>query len=177
MYRLIYLGLLVLIVAAVAVAIRNYIRSSKGRVMLAVAQDEIAAGLLGLPPARSRVFVFVVGSSIAGLAGALFAHYSGSVAVKDFEFVKMVQIFLVVVLGGLGSLSGCIVAAFLLYGTERALIMKGGVIGEWSQVIFALLLILMMIFRPKGIFGPRELTDIVRDWKAKHRARVGGGAP
>lgn len=176
-YRLLYLALLVVVVTAVAIAIRNFIRSSKGRAMLAVAQDEIAAGLLGLPPARSRVFVFVVGSSIAGLAGALFAHYSGSVATKDFEFVMMVRIFLVVVLGGLGSLSGCIVAAFLLYGTERALIMKGGVIGEWSQVIFALLLILMMIFRPKGIFGPRELTDVIRSWKERRRRRAGEVAP
>ncbi|MGE0190797.1 MAG: branched-chain amino acid ABC transporter permease [Planctomycetota bacterium] len=175
-YRLIYLGVLVGVVVLVALGIRNFIRSSKGRVMLAVAQDEVAAGLLGLPPARSRVFVFVVGSGIAGLAGALFAHYSGSVATKDFEFVRMVYIFLVVVLGGLGSLSGCIVAAVVFYATERALIMRGGIIGQWSQVIFALLLILMMIFRPKGIFGPRELTDIVREWKAKRRARTEGGA-
>ena len=54
---------------------------------------------------------------------------------------------------------------------------KGGVIGEWSQVIFALLLILMMIFRPKGIFGPRELTDVIRSWKERRQRRGGEVAP
>jgi branched-chain amino acid transport system permease protein len=173
LYRMLYLGLLALIVTAVALLIRNYIRSSRGRAMLAVAQDETAAGLLGIPAARSRVFVFVLGSSIAGLAGALFAHYSGSVAPKDFEFVLMVMVFLIVVLGGLGSISGCIVATFLLLGVERALSMVGGVVSEWWQVLFSLVLILLMIFRPRGIFGPREVTDVVRAWRLRRRARGG----
>lgn len=170
-YRLLFLGIVTLLVVAVAVLIRNYVKSSRGRAMLAVAQDERAAGLLGIHAAGSKVFVFVLGSAIAGLAGALYAHYSGSVAPKDFEFVLMVMIFLIAVLGGLGSISGCILATFLLRGTERGLGMVGGVISEWWQVEFALILILLMIFRPNGIFGSRELPEVVRAWRARWRAK------
>ncbi len=170
-YRLVYLAIVAALVVAVILFIRNTVRSARGRAMLAVAQDEVAAGLLGIAPARIRVGVFVAGSMIAGLAGAVFAHYSASVAPQDFEFLRMVQIFLVVVLGGLGSMSGCIVAAFLLHGTERALGMLGGPLGEWWQVLFALLLILLMIFRPKGLFGPREITDLLRERRMRRAAK------
>ncbi|MDA1195094.1 MAG: branched-chain amino acid ABC transporter permease [Planctomycetota bacterium] len=170
MYRLLFLGIVILLVVGVVLLIRNYVRSSAGRAMLAVAQDERAAGLLGINPTGSKVLVFLMGSAIAGLAGAVYAHYSGSVAPKDFEFVLMVTIFLIVVLGGLGSISGCILAAFLLRATERGLGMVGGVVSEWWQVEFALILILLMIFRPNGIFGPRELTDVIRDWRQRRRA-------
>lgn len=177
-YRLLYVAMVGCLLVAVAFAIRNLVRSAKGRRLLAVAQDETAASLLGIHPAGSRLLVFVLGSSIAGLAGALFAHYSGSVAPKDFEFVLMVMIFLIVVLGGLGSIGGCIMAAFLLRGAERGLAEIGGPIGEWWQVEFALLLILLMIFRPRGLFGSREPTQVWRDWRRRRRARkVAGAAP
>jgi branched-chain amino acid transport system permease protein len=170
-FQLLFLALVTLLVVGVALLIRNYVKSSRGRAMLAVAQDERAAGLLGIHPAQSKVFVFVLGSAIAGLAGALLAHYQHTVAPKDFEFNIMVMIFLIIVLGGLGSISGCILATFLLRGTERALGLVGGVVSEWWQVEFALILILLMVFRPNGIFGPRELGDVIRAWRARRRKR------
>jgi branched-chain amino acid transport system permease protein len=173
-FRLLYLGLCVAAVALVAVLIRNYIRSPRGRAMLATAQDETAAGLLGINPTRSKVTAFVLGSSIAGLAGALHAHYQGTITPLEFGFMEMVKIFLIVVLGGLGSISGCLLAAFLLIGVEQALgrLPEGaGVLKEWWQVEYAAILVLLMIFRPRGLLGPREISDV---WRAWRRRRAGG---
>lgn len=178
-FRLVFLGLAVLLLVAVVLFIRNYVRSARGRAMLAVAQDETAAGLLGIKASESKVLVFVIGSMMAGLAGAVFAHYQAQVSPKDFEFVQMVYLFLIVVLGGLGSISGCIMATFVLRAVEQGLALYGGVVGEWRQVIFALVLILLMIFRPRGIFGPREINQVIRDWRAKRKqggASAGGAA-
>jgi branched-chain amino acid transport system permease protein len=162
-----------LLVGLMMLAIRNYIRSAKGRAMLAVAQDETAAGLLGINPTRSKVTAFVIASTLAGLAGAVYAHYQGNVTPLEFGFMEMVKIFLIVVLGGLGSLSGCVVAAFLLVFVEQWLAKlppEAGFLKDWWQVEYALILVLLMIFRPRGIFGPREIWTIVADW---FRARTG----
>ena len=162
----------------VAWGIRNYIRSAKGRAMLAVAQDETAAGLLGINPVRSKVTAFVAASALAGLAGAVYAHYQGNITPLEFDFMKMVKIFLILVLGGLGSISGGVVAALLLIFVEQWLAKlppEAGFFREWWQVEYALILVLLMIFRPRGIFGPRELTDVWRDvraWFAKRQAGV-----
>ena len=176
-------------VAIVALLIRNLVRSARGRLILAVAQDETAAGLLGISPTRTKVTAFVVGSALAGLAGALYAHYQGTISPQEFTFLEMVKMLLIVVLGGLGSISGCILAAFLLLYVEQVLQLAGqdplpgGVIplpaswtwlGTWWNVVYALILVLLMIFRPHGLFGPRELPEVVRSWFRPRRARSGG---
>jgi branched-chain amino acid transport system permease protein len=177
-FRLLWVGIVVATVALVALLVRNYVRSPRGRAMLATAQDEVAAGLLGINPVRSKVAAFAIGSTLAGLAGALYAHYSGFITPLDFTFMEMVKIFLVVVLGGLGSISGCILAAFLLIYIEQALAVQGSEVvpvlvprlpaewtwvKDWWQVEYALILVLLMIFRPRGLLGPRELPEVVRD--------------
>ena len=161
-------------VALMMIVIRNYIRSAKGRAMLAVAQDETAAGLLGINPTRSKVTAFVLASTLAGLAGAIYAHYQGNVTPLEFGFMEMVKIFLIVVLGGLGSLSGCVVAAFLIIYVEQWLAKlppEAGFFKDWWQVEYALILVLLMIFRPRGIFGPREITVVLREFWQKHFGR------
>jgi branched-chain amino acid transport system permease protein len=158
-------GLTLLVTFLVAIGIRNYIRSSRGRAMLAVAQDETAAGLLGINPTRPKVMAFVVGAAIAGLAGALYAHYMGIINPLDFNFMVMVKIFLVIVLGGLGSISGCILAAFFLIGFEEYLYtlpQSLGWVKDWWQVWYALILVLLMIFRPHGLLGRNELGQVIR---------------
>jgi len=171
-FRLLFVGIGFVLVAVVAILIRNYIKSAKGRAMLAVAQDETAAGLLGINPTRSKVTAFVMGSMIAGLAGAVYAHYQGNITPLEFSFLEMVKIFLIVVLGGLGSISGCIIAAFLLIFVEQWLAKlpaDAGVFKDWWQVEYAAILVLLMIFRPRGIFGPREITDVWRSVRARWR--------
>jgi branched-chain amino acid transport system permease protein len=163
-YRLLFVVLGIAFVVLVAFGIRNLIRSSRGRALLAVAQDERAAALLGINPVRPKVTAFILGSALAGLAGCLYAHYQGRIAPLDFSFMEMVKIFLIAVLGGLGSLSGCMLAAFLLVFAEQRLALTTGWVKDWWQVEYALLLILLMIFRPRGLLGSRELSDVVRGW-------------
>ncbi len=147
--------------------VRNFIRSAQGRRLLAVAQDETAAGLLGINPTHSKVSAFVIGAAIAGMAGGVFAHYEGVITPLDFQFMDMVKMFLIIVLGGMGSLSGCVLGAFLVVGTERFLARQEGFVEEWWQVEFPLILALMIIFRPQGIFGRREITDVWRWFRGK----------
>jgi branched-chain amino acid transport system permease protein len=179
-FEVLFVALCAVLVALVALLIRNYIRSSRGRAMLATAQDETAAGLLGIDPTRSKVAAFVMASMIAGLAGSVYAHYSGNITPLDFGFMKTVMIFLIIVLGGLGSLSGCVLAAFVLTLAEQYLNSRLpeslGWVKDWWQVEYALLLILLMIFRPRGIFGSREVTDVVRGAWRRLKARPGSAS-
>lgn len=176
--------LVIVVVAGAAWVVRNAVRSARGRDLLAVAQDEVAAGLLGIDPTRSKVATFVLGSALAGLAGALYAHYQGTIAPQEFTFLEMVKMLLVVVLGGLGSITGCIVAAFVLLYVEQALQLAGQDtlplfvpplpaswtwLATWWPVFYALILVLLMIFRPHGIFGTRELPDLWRAWRGPRR--------
>jgi len=183
-FLLAWCAILLACVAVVALLVRNVVRSARGRTLLAVAQDETAAGLLGINPTRAKVATFVLGSALAGLAGALYAHYQGTIAPQEFTFLEMVKMLLVVVLGGLGSISGCLVAAFLLIYIEQALQLAGqetlplGVpplpaswtwLAQWWSVVYALILVLLMVFRPRGIFGPRELPEVLRAWWRRRR--------
>lgn len=176
-FRVLMVGLAFAVVVLMAWGIRNYIRSAKGRAMLAVAQDETAAGLLGINPTRSKVTAFVIASTLAGLAGAIYAHYQGNVTPLEFGFMEMVKIFLIVVLGGMGSLSGCVVAAFLLIFVEQWLAKlppEAGFFKDWWQVEYAFILVLLMIFRPRGLFGPREISDVVRSIRRKFSRGTAG---
>ncbi|NJN14453.1 MAG: ATP-binding cassette domain-containing protein [Planctomycetes bacterium] len=149
-FRLLTFAIVALLVALSILLIARFIRSAQGRRLLAVAQDETAAGLLGIDPTHSKVTAFVFGAAIAGLAGGLFAHYEGKITPLDFNFMEMVKMFLIVVLGGMGSLSGCVVGALLVVGTERLLSRAPGFLSEWWQVEFPLLLALLIIYRPPG---------------------------
>jgi len=113
------------------------------------------------------VIAFVGGAAIAGLAGGLYAHYQGFITPLDFNFMEMVKMFLIIVLGGMGSLSGCVIGAILVVATEQGLNRAPETIAAWWQVEFPLILALMIIFRPQGIFGRRELIDVWRWWKAR----------
>jgi branched-chain amino acid transport system permease protein len=167
LFRALTLAIVVALCAAMSLAIRNFIRSAPGRRLLAVAQDETAAGLLGINPTRSKVLAFVLGAAIAGLAGGLFAHFQAKIEPKDFDLLSMVKMFLILVLGGMGSISGCIVGAILVVGTESVLARAGGWVNDWWQVEFPLILAVMIIFRPQGIFGRREITDVWRAWRRR----------
>jgi branched-chain amino acid transport system permease protein len=164
-FRLLSLAIVVVACAATIVAFRNFLRSTAGRRLLAVAQDETAAGLLGINPTRSKVLAFVMGSAVAGLAGGIYAHYMGGLDPKNFLFMEMVKMFLIIVLGGMGSFSGCVVGAFLVVATEQLLNRAPEAIASWWQVLFPLILAIMIIFRPQGIFGRKEITDIIRSWR------------
>jgi len=161
-FRDLFLAIGVAMLLVTLVVIRNLIRSAHGRAIVSVREDEIASELLGVRTTAYKIRAFTLGAAFAGLGGWFYAHYSGSIAPANFDLLVGIKILLIVVLGGLGSLSGSVVAAIVLIGIERLL--QTGVFGEtlkeWMQVEYALVLILLMLLRPNGIFGSRELSDL-----------------
>jgi branched-chain amino acid transport system permease protein len=141
------------VVAVVAVSY-NLLHSTHGRAMLAIREDEIAAEALGVPTTRYKVMAFVVSAFFAGVAGALYAHYDSYLNPSSFTFLRSIEIIAMIVLGGLGSVSGAILAAIVLTVLPEAL----RPVREYRMVIYAVLLIVLMITRPSGIMGTRELT-------------------
>jgi branched-chain amino acid transport system permease protein len=168
LFRGLFTAIGALVLLGTLLAIRNLVRSAHGRAILSVREDELASELLGVRTAAYKIRVFVLGAGLAGLAGWLYAHYNGTIAPLEFDLMVGVKILLIVVLGGLGSLTGTVVAAAVLVGAERLL--QAGIFGEtlkdWMQVEYALLLILLMLLRPEGILGRRELSDLFRRRRA-----------
>jgi branched-chain amino acid transport system permease protein len=133
-----------------------------GRAFMGIREDEIAAELVGVGPTRFKVLAFVVSSFFAGLAGGLFAHFYSYINPSTFTFLKSFEIIIMVVLGGMGSLSGSIVSAVVLTILPEALRPLQNVTKvDVRMIIYSLLLIIMMLTRPHGLFGKRELHHIV----------------
>jgi branched-chain amino acid transport system permease protein len=147
-----------LLAALVIILIRNLVYSSPGRACLAVREDEIAANTMGVSPFRYKMLAFVGGAFLAGVAGGLYAHLYVFVHPSNFDFLKSIDVLMVVVLGGLGSMSGTIIAAvgwiFLLEGLR--VVLPADVL-DWRMVIYPLVLISMMLLRPQGLMGGIEL--------------------
>jgi branched-chain amino acid transport system permease protein len=133
--------------------IRNLMRSYHGRALLAIREDEIAAEALGVPTTRYKVTAFVIGAFFAGVAGALFSHYT-YLHTNSFTFMKSIEVVIMVVLGGMGSLTGSILGAVLLTALPELLRFASAL----RLIIYSLLLIGLMIARPQGILGRRELS-------------------
>ena len=132
----------------------NYIRSGAGRATMAIREDEIAAESMGVNTTKFKVVAFALGAMTAAIAGSLYAGYLQSIAPKDFAFTKSVDVLIMVVLGGIGSVTGSFVAAIVL-GIINMYLQDFGAL---RMIIYALALILLMIFRPGGILGTREFS-------------------
>ena len=136
------------------VVVRNLATSTHGRAFLSVREDEIAAEALGINTTRYKVLAFVIGAFFAGVAGGLFGHYLMYLHTNSFTFMKSFEVVIMVVLGGMGSITGSVIAAGLLTVLPEAL----RPVKEFRMVIYASLLIFLMIARPQGLFGMRELS-------------------
>lgn len=129
-----------------------------GRNLWAINEDDIAAEVMGLNVAKTKRRAFVISSFFAGLGGGFYSHHLGYISPGSFGFIISVQILIFAVLGGLGSLSGSIIAAFILtFLPELLRSLPTGTI-DLRMIIFPILLILMMILRPQGIMGRKELS-------------------
>ncbi|HEX7192629.1 MAG TPA: branched-chain amino acid ABC transporter permease, partial [Thermoanaerobaculia bacterium] len=140
------------------------VKSSVGRAFLAVREDQIAAEAMGVDTTKYKVKAFVIGSFLAGVAGGLFAHFMMYLNPTMFMFIKSFEVVAMVVLGGLGSISGSIVAAIILTFLPEGLravkdYMPGG--KDPRMVIYSLMLITLMLTRPQGILGRRELWEVL----------------
>jgi branched-chain amino acid transport system permease protein len=128
--------------------------SCHGRALFAIRDDEVAAEALGVDTTSYKVLAFVMGSFFAGVAGGLFAHYLSYLNPNSFTFLKSIEVIAMVVLGGMGSVSGSVLAAIILTIAPEAL----RPVKEYRMVMYSLMLIVLMITRPQGLLGNRELS-------------------
>lgn len=145
---------LYLFVVGSILLITRFLNSSHGRACISIREDEIAAEAVGINSTKYKVTAFTIGAFIAGIAGALYASYFYFLKPDTFGFQKSIDILVIVVLGGLGSISGSILAAVLL-ALINTLLQD---FSELRMIIYPLLLIIIMIFRPQGLMGSKELS-------------------
>ncbi len=160
---------------------RNILRSSHGLLFFSIREDEVAAEAMGVNTTRVKVTAFVISAFFAGVAGGLFAHYDAYVKPDMFNFLRSIEIITMVVLGGSGSVTGALLGAVILTAAPEFLrnwlgeLAKKGVIHKnispdvVRQLLYALLLIVLMLARPQGLLGHRELS---LRWLFARRRRV-----
>jgi len=143
----------------VVIFTRNLLHSSYGRAIVSVREDEIAAKAMGIDVAHYKILTFVIGSFMAGIAGGLYAHVNGFLHPNTFNFIASFNPMIIIVFGGLGSISGTLIAAFtwqvVLEGVLRLILPSG--FETWRFVVYPILLIVVMLLRPAGIFGGWEM--------------------
>lgn len=152
-----------LVVAIIIFSISNLMRSTYGRGFLAVKDDEIAAEAMGINTTKFKVTAFIIGAFFAGIAGGLYAHFIQYINPEDFNFLRSIEIVAMVILGGMGNTLGVVLGAIIL--TILPELLRD--IQQFRMVVYALLLIIMMLVRPQGLFGIK-LTN--RKKKNKEKA-------
>jgi len=158
------------------VIVRNIAVSTFGRALTAVRADEIASEAMGVDTTRYKVLAFVISAALAGVAGGLSGQlFANPLNPQNLNFVKSIEVIVMIVLGGIGSITGAVFGATTLTILPEALRTFDQQFPGLRMVLYALLLILLMIFRPQGLFGRREL-----DWSwlrlPSRRPAVNGGA-
>ncbi|MDQ7092472.1 branched-chain amino acid ABC transporter permease [Desulfosporosinus sp. PR] len=142
------------LMALSVILIKNFVNSTHGRACISVRENEIAAESMGVNTTKYKVMAFTLGAFFAGLAGGIYANYMYIIQPMTFQFLKSFDILVMVVLGGLGSITGGIVGAIVMTLVSALL----SSFPEWRLVITAVLLIIMMIFRPTGLLGTKEFS-------------------
>jgi branched-chain amino acid transport system permease protein len=125
------------------------VNSTYGRGFLATKDDEVASEAVGLNTTRYKIVAFVIGAFFAGVAGGLYGHFKMTITPTGFDFTKSIEIVVMVILGGMGNTVGVILAAILLTLLPEVL----RPIAEYRMIIYSLLLIVLMILRPQGLFN------------------------
>jgi branched-chain amino acid transport system permease protein len=138
-----------LVVAVIVFGITNLMKSTYGRGFIAVKDDEIAAEAMGINTTRFKVTAFIIGAFFAGVAGGLYSHFLQYINPEDFNFLRSIEIVAMVILGGMGSTMGVVIAAIVL--TILPELLRD--VQQYRMIIYALLLIVMMLIRPQGLFG------------------------
>ena len=156
MHMVIFLYLLALALALITLWISNrLIRMPIGRAWEALREDEVACKSLGLNPTKIKLSAFTLGAMFAGFGGAFFAARQGIVSPESFSFIESALILAIVVLGGMGSQIGVVIAAILI----TVLPEFAREFSEYRMLIFGLVMILMMIWRPQGLFPMKRYHE------------------
>ncbi|MDR1239195.1 MAG: branched-chain amino acid ABC transporter permease [Treponema sp.] len=144
------------VLAVIIILLQNFLRSTYGRAILAIREDEIAAGANGISVFRYKMIGFVIASFIAGIGGCLYALAVGFVKPDVASFNKSIDYLIFVVLGGMGSMTGSVLAAYVLTYLQESL----RLLRDYRLIIYPLILIFVMLFRPQGLLGMRELSFV-----------------
>ena len=143
---------------AIVILIRNLTFSQTGRSLAAIREDEIAAEAMATPTTRLKVLAFSLSAASAGIAGGLFAYMQSGIRPEDFRFDKSIDMIVMIIIGGLGSISGAVVGGIFVAVTLE--LMRD--LQQYRLVLYALLLIVIMLVRPEGLLGSRELSEVLR---------------
>jgi len=144
--------------------------SSKGRALLAVRENEIAAEAMGIDTTKAKVVAFIFSAFFAGIGGSLYAHQVGALDPKELGFMKSIDLVIIVVIGGMGSITGVVLGATILVVLPEIFRQ----FADYRMIAYALALIIVMILRPQGIMGVKELweTSLWRRLVDKVRTRI-----
>jgi len=140
--------------------------STQGRALLAVRENEIAAEAMGVDTTRVKVVAFIFGAFFAGIGGSLYAHQVGALDPKELGFMKSIDLVIIVVIGGMGSITGVVLGAAILVILPEVFRQ----FADYRMIAYALALILVMILRPQGIMGVKELWET--SWWRRQLARL-----
>jgi branched-chain amino acid transport system permease protein len=150
---------------AAVLLIKNFINSYHGRACIAIREDEIAAEATGVNTTYYKILAFSLGAFFAGIAGALYANYFYFIKPDSFGFMKSIDILVIVVFGGMGSIEGSIIGAVAL--SIISVFLQG--IPELRMVVYSLILFIIMVYRPKGLLGKREFKLVKKGAKCHVR--------
>jgi branched-chain amino acid transport system permease protein len=166
---------LVLVLSAIAIwLVANYVRSRHGRNCIAIREDEMAAEAIGVNSFRYKQISFAINAALAGLAGGLLAHYVGFIQPSMFGLIKSTELIVMVIFGGMHSLTGAVFAALVL--TSLPEVLRAAQV--WRLVAYGALVVMIMIFRPEGLMGNWEFTPTnLRKLFHKFRLKLRSSAP
>lgn len=143
------------ILVALIYVIYSLVRSRQGRAIISIREDDIASEASGINTTRYKALAFTLSAAFAGVAGGLYAHFQGVITPQQFDYNYSINIMVMVVLGGMGSITGSVLSAAVL--TLMPELLRG--MAEYRTLIYALLLILLMLFKPSGLLGQKELSQ------------------
>jgi branched-chain amino acid transport system permease protein len=152
--------------AVTFICLNRLMASSVGRAILSVRENDVAAEAMGINVSKYKIIAFVISSFFAGVAGGLFAHFQGFIDPSSFSFQRSVEVVIMVVIGGMGSLSGAVLGGIIVTMLPEAL----RIFSEYRLVIFPAILILLMLVRPLGILGRQEVWDFFKKKPSKPKA-------
>ncbi len=135
-----------------------YIRSRYGRALISIREDRIAAAASGINVTKTKVLTFTISAFFAGVAGAIYAHYITTLVPTYFNFSKSAEFLAIVILGGSGSMTGSIVVAPILSALPQLISYVVPAFASYRMLIYAVILVAVMIFKPTGLFGGREFS-------------------
>ena len=158
--------------------IHVFMKSRHGRAVLSIRDNEIAAESVGINTTFYKTTAFVFSAMLAGVAGCLYAGYIGSLYPSTFKFMKSIEILVMVVLGGMGSMLGSVISAIVLTALPELL----RSFSDYRMVAYSLALVLMMLFRPKGLMGTYDFSmgstiERILDRIRKGKGKADASAP